>query len=228
MEKNIKIKSLSSILDYWEFSKASSTRNKFYRFLNDLKLSKDMQYKNPTKKAVDMGYATPNRDFEPWFSWNVGFFSNSLNDYLREYPQGWTEVCEGEMAFPVLGDSSYYFSKSKLWDILKTHQLPYSVLYNILRKHCTEDTLVPTKKALDDGIARNEWLCEWDNDCVWFIFDYFLRINNVMKKEKIKLDEAKLKIKWLNNLGFLPGEEPAMRLPQSIAKYRLDSEQNND
>jgi hypothetical protein len=60
---------------------------------------------------------------------------------------------------------------------------------------------------------------EWHPECVEEISKYFFEVRDLMKKEKIKFEEAKIKGEWLGVKGSFPGNEPPMSL-----LFQLDPE----
>ena len=178
-----KFQSLSSILDSINFTKAPTTRNKLYKFLKELNLCEELQFKNPSEKSIKMGYAQIRKE-EPWYVWNakaIGWKTHSDMDWY----------------------SKSYMAKLSSW----------KETWDLLRPNCLDDELkLPTKQAVDGGLAKLQYICEWNIGCMEEISNYFLDVYEIMKKENIDFKKAKTEADWLGTRGSFPGEEPPMVL----------------
>lgn len=177
-----KFQSLSSILDSINFPKTSATRNKFYKFLKELNLCEELQFKNPSEKSIKMGYVQIKKE-EPWYVWNTELLG------LTHYCGNW-------------------HSKSRIAKLSS-----WKETWDLLRPHCQDDELkVPTKQAIDKGLAKLQYLYEWHIGCMEEISAYFLDVYEIIKKEKIDFRQAKAEVEWLGMRGSFPGEETPMVL----------------
>ena len=193
------IKTLANILDLLNFPQyeageeylRANTRKRFYKFLKELDLC-EIKHKNPSEKAIEMGYAQIKKEMPSWYGWKM--------EFLKQH----------EIFYECFDDKSHnkYYSKSKLSQIIGSDEK----VYEILRPYCLDGDLTPTQQSIDSGIVKIQYIYEWHIGCVEKIVDYFIDIYKIMEENKIKFNEAKLKGKWLGIKGSFPGDESPMTL----------------
>lgn len=203
------IKTLSNILDLLDFPQCASgeeyisaaTRKRFYKLLKELGLC-EITYKNPSEKAIEMGYAQIKKEIPSWYGWNV--------EFLKQHH-----------AFYKLFDDDIhnkYYSKSKLSQIIGAKEV-----YEVLRPYCLDGDLTPTQQSVNIGIVKIQYISEWNIECIKEITNYFINIDTIMRENKIKFNEAKLKGKWLGIKGSFPGNESPMTLLSELDPETFES-----
>lgn len=204
---NVLGQSLASMLTSLDLIPESNTtyRRYFYDFLESAGLLNEERRATP--KAIEMGYVQEADGSVSWYEWNMDFFSPSIRLGGHCSLGGYMSKSK---IYETIKRDKYNIDEHKTLDLLREAMKPYSECGEYIHE------MIPSKKAMESGVARLSRYYEWNPECLTKICEYFLELKGISKSKKITLDEAKSHISWMGVKGMTPGEESPMSLLSEV------------